>query len=236
MAKGNYQVIFSGKIIEHAELDMVKANIARVFNMPDERVDALFSGSRLILKKDLDQATAERYRLTLQRAGALCELEDTAATVAVAEKLPVEKPITTAEPRVSQADESTISMADAGITLIESAPISDANIDTHDLDMAEAGITLIESASVADANIDTHDLDMAEAGITLTESASIPDANINTGDMAMADAGTTLIEAEEFLTAEFDLGEMSMDEAGVQLVEAEKVEPADIDTSKLSLD
>ena len=245
MAKGSYQVIFSGKIIEHADLDMVKANVARTFSMPPDRIEKLFSGRRLVLKKDLDQATAERYRITLQRAGALCEIEDTAASTPITEK-PVQ-PVPSVhpaapeiaaqtQPPVTQADESGMSMAEAGIILAESAPVPDANIDTGDIDMAEAGIILAESTLVPDANIDTGDIDMAEAGIILAESASVPDANIDTGDIDMAEVGITLTEPEEFLAAEFDLGDMSMDEAGAQLVEPTKVAPADIDTSQLSLD
>jgi len=232
MAKGSYQVIFSGKIIAHADLDMVKANVARTFSMPPEKIEKLFSGRRLVLKKDLDHATAERYQHTLKRAGALCELEDTSANPAQ-ETSPVKEETAP----VSQVEDSSgMSMAEVGITLIETEVIPDANIDTGDMNMAEAGITLVAPESVPDANIDTGDMDMAEPGITLVAPASVPDANIDTGDMDMAEAGSMLAEQEEFLEAEFDLAELSMDETGVLLVEPKKVEPADIDTSQLSLD
>jgi len=234
MAKGSYQVIFSGKIIEHADLDMVKANVARVFSMPPDRIEKLFSGRRLVLKKELDQATAERYRATLQRAGALCELVDTAATVQAQ---------TTAEPNppgteVAEAatEDSALSMAEVGITLVKPAEIVEANINTSGIDMADVGITLIESTPVPDANIDTSDIEMADVGITLIESTPVADANIDTSDIEMAEAGSILVEETEFLEAEFDLGELTMDEAGVQLVEPKEVVAADIDTSELSLD
>jgi len=239
MAKGSYQVIFSGKIIEHADLDMVKANVARVFSMPPDRIEKLFSGRRLVLKKELDQATAERYRATLQRAGALCEIEDIASTPiveTVVEPASTEQAAPQKEDTLSPVDKSGMSMAEVGITLIESEPVPDANIDTEDIDMAEVGITLVEHEVVPDANIDTGDIDMAEVGITLVEHEAVPDANIDTGNIDMAEAGSTLVEPTEFLEAEFDLDELSMDEAGVQLIEPEKVAPAEIDTSQLSLD
>ena len=237
MAKGSYQVIFSGKIIEHADLDMVKANVARTFSIPPEKLEKLFSGRRLVLKKDLDHATAERYRLTLERAGALCELEDTASKPAAAPSVQASTPVKEGVAPTSQVDNATgMSMAEVGITLVEPESVPDANIDTSDMNMAEVGITLVEPVFAPDANIDTGDMDMAEAGITLVEPESVPDANIDTGDMDMAEAGSILAEQEEFLEAEFDLAELSMDETGVQLVEPKKVEPADIDTSQLSLD
>ena len=221
MAKGSYQVIFSGKIIEHADIDMVKANVARTFSMPPDRIEKLFSGRRLVLKKDLDQATAERYRSTLQRAGALCEIEDTTASTPITEKPPVQP-----APSVQPAAPEIAAQTQSPVTQVDASGMS----------MAEPGIILAEPAPVPEANIDTGDIDMAEVGITLAEPAPVPDANIDTGDIDMAEVGITLTEPEEFLAAEFDLGDMSLDEAGAQLVEPKKVAPADIDTSQLSLD
>jgi len=236
MAQGTYQVIFSGKIIEHADLDMVKTNVARVFSLDTDKVEKLFSGKRLVLKKDIDQSTAERYKVTLQRAGALCEIEDSAAEQA-------QQPITVSPEAVPQETATPVepdeavgpSIAPVGITLIESDPVPDANIDTGTMDMAEVGITLAESDPVPDANIDTSGMDMDEVGVQLVEPESVPDVDIDTSALDMDEAGTTLIESQEFVEAEFDLAGMTMDAPGEQLVEHEAVPDADIDTSKISL-
>ena len=219
MATGNYRVIFSGKIIEHADIDMVKNNVARVFSLPPERIEKLFSGKRIVLKKDIDQATAERYQTTLQRAGALCEVVTT----------PQDNP----EPKTQQA---AMSVAEPGSQIGEHHEVAAAKIDTSDLDMAAPGITLVESQSVPEANIDTGDIDMAEVGIILAEPKEFVEADINTSGLDMAEAGVVLVEAEEFLQAEFDLQGLSMDEAGATLVEPKAIPDANIDTSDLSLD
>jgi hypothetical protein len=240
MAEGSYQVIFSGHIVDGAELDMVKQNVARVFNLDAERVEKLFCGRRLILKKQIDQATAEKYQTTMQRAGALCEIENTAqvsskaesVTGAAASEAPPGAAQTPTQP--SRADAGIISLAEPGIQLIEPAVVPEANIDTSGMDMAEVGIQLTEPGEVPEVNIDTSAIDMAEVGIELVEHEAVPEVNIDTSGMDMAEAGIQLVEPSEVPEAEFDTSGMSLDAPGVQLVEAKEVPPANIDISHLS--
>lgn len=69
-----FEIAFSGQIVPGADADQVKANLARVFQADDQRIALLFSGRRVVIKSDLDQATAEKYRVTLERAGAVAEV------------------------------------------------------------------------------------------------------------------------------------------------------------------
>jgi hypothetical protein len=215
MAEGSYQVVFSGRIIDGAELDMVKHNVARVFNIDAERVEKLFCGRRLILKKQIDQATAEKYQITMQRAGALCEIENTAQVSSEAGAV-TGAAASEAQPGATQTATQQQSEGDAGISL------------------AEPCVQLVEHAVVPEANIDTSDMDMAEPGIQLIEHEAVPEANIDTSGMDMAEPGIQLAEPGEVPEVEFDTGGMSLDVPGVQLVEAKEVPPANIDTSHLS--
>lgn len=209
MAEGSYQVIFSGRLIDGAELDMVKRNVARLFNLDAERVEKLFCGRRLILKKQIDQATAEKYQATMQRAGALCEVEETAQARSAAPSA------SEAQPPTPPQSEMT-SEVDAGVSL------------------AEPGVELIEHVAVPEADIDISGMDMAEVGIQLTEHEVVPEANIDTGAMDMAEVGIQLAEHEAVPEPEFDTSSMSLDDVGVQLVEAKEIPAANIDTSHLS--
>jgi hypothetical protein len=239
MAEGSYQVIFSGHIVDGAELDMVKQNVARVFNLDAERVEKLFCGRRLILKKQIDQATAEKYQTTMQRAGALCEIENTAQPAPTAEAATgtpaseAQSEVTPLTPPQREVD-TGVSLAEPGIQLVEHTVVPEANIDTSGMDMAEAGIQLVEHEAVPEANIDTSGMDMAEAGIQLVEHEVVPEANIDTSGMDMAEAGIQLAEPSAVPEAEFDTSAMLLDVPGVQLVEAKEVPPANIDTSHLS--
>ncbi|MEF9671740.1 hypothetical protein QNM99_01495 [Pseudomonas sp. PCH446] len=66
-----YEIVFSGEPLPGASHDQVKSNLARLFQADAPRIDLLFSGRRLVLKSNLDAVAAEKYRATLERAGAL---------------------------------------------------------------------------------------------------------------------------------------------------------------------
>ncbi|MCQ4348986.1 hypothetical protein NGA35_16445 [Pseudomonas stutzeri] len=57
-----------------ADLAQVKDNLARLFQADPQRIAALFSGRRIVIKGNLDAEAAEKYRLTLARAGARVEV------------------------------------------------------------------------------------------------------------------------------------------------------------------
>lgn len=79
-----YEIVFSGQLIPGAHIDRVRANLAKLFHADAERIALLFSGRRLVLKNTLDQASAEKYRSTLERAGAQVEVVAMQSQLAVA--------------------------------------------------------------------------------------------------------------------------------------------------------
>lgn len=68
----DYQVVFEGKLTGERSLDEVKRNLATLFKMKAEQVDALFTGKPVIIKRDIDQATALKYQTAFKKAGAVC--------------------------------------------------------------------------------------------------------------------------------------------------------------------
>lgn len=71
-AMAEYQVVFEGKLTGERPLEEVKRNLAALFKMKAEQVDALFSGKPVIIKRDIDQATALKYQAAFKKAGAVC--------------------------------------------------------------------------------------------------------------------------------------------------------------------
>jgi hypothetical protein len=69
-----YEVAFAGQLQPGAEPARVRANLAQLFQADESRVEALFSGRRVVIKNNLDGASAEKYRAALARAGALAEV------------------------------------------------------------------------------------------------------------------------------------------------------------------
>lgn len=74
MAELRYQVIFRGETVPDIPFEDVKANLANLFKTNEVRINRLFSGQAVVLKKGLRQEEGERYRMLLERAGALCEV------------------------------------------------------------------------------------------------------------------------------------------------------------------
>jgi len=69
-----FEVAFSGQISEGASADDVKARLGKMFNADEAKLAQLFSGRRVVIKKNIDQATADKYKTALNRAGAECEV------------------------------------------------------------------------------------------------------------------------------------------------------------------
>jgi hypothetical protein len=69
-----FEVAFSGQICDGAEPGEVKAKVGKMFNADDAKLAQLFSGRRVVIKKNIDRATAAKYQTALNRAGAECEI------------------------------------------------------------------------------------------------------------------------------------------------------------------
>jgi hypothetical protein len=69
-----YEIVFNGQLIPGAQRERVQANLGKLFHADAQRLELLFSGRRLVLKNNLDAQAAEKYRSTLERAGALVDV------------------------------------------------------------------------------------------------------------------------------------------------------------------
>ncbi|MCY1339381.1 hypothetical protein D9M69_252610 [compost metagenome] len=83
-----FEIAFSGQIAPGASVEAVKANLARLFQADAQRIELLFSGRRVVIKNNLDEAAAEKYRSVLERAGAIVEVLDLEALVEEIELAP----------------------------------------------------------------------------------------------------------------------------------------------------
>ena len=55
-----FEVAFSGQIKEGADLEQVKAKVGTMFKADATKLGHLFSGKRMVIKKNIDQATANK--------------------------------------------------------------------------------------------------------------------------------------------------------------------------------
>lgn len=75
MSEARFNVVFAGETVAGADPARVRENLAAAFRMDISKVEALFSGKRVVVKKGADQATAMKFRAVMKQAGALCDLE-----------------------------------------------------------------------------------------------------------------------------------------------------------------
>ncbi len=76
MTQKKYDVFLEGKIKENQDVESVKNSIAKLFKLDKKKADKLFAGKRKAIKKNLDLKTAEKYKEKIEKAGALCSIDE----------------------------------------------------------------------------------------------------------------------------------------------------------------
>src|SRR5690242_5245932 len=72
----SYSVVFTGRLAADFTLEQVRTNFLRLFKLSDPALlDRVFSGQRVLLKKGMTAAEAQRHCATLLAAGAVCEID-----------------------------------------------------------------------------------------------------------------------------------------------------------------
>lgn len=153
-----YEIVFSGQLVAGAQPDKVKANLARLFQADEQRMALLFSGRRLVLKNNLDAQAAEKYRATMERAGAVAEVIDMHPSVEEVELAP--PPDAPNWLKKGKQSDGRLEVAPRDVYMA-----AFVNVDAPDLDLAEVGADMQDPkpASVA-PRMDLSRISLAPAG------------------------------------------------------------------------
>ena len=172
-----FEVAFSGQIDEGADLEKVKAKVGAMFKADATKLAHLFSGKRMVIKKNIDQATANKYKSALNNAGAVCEVKSLseAPVAQVAEVKPEQ-----VSPETEKAEVRTETSAESRPATsvvsgdIPAAPQTDPlGIGAGDISELTAAIAPVgsnmqdEIKEVAEPSLDLTGLDIAPAGSDL---------------------------------------------------------------------
>ena len=186
-----FEVVFKGEVIDGFDPAETRAKIGKLFNADEAKIARLFSGNSIIIKKDLDEATANKYIGAFKNAGANAVVRDAstpesaAAPVTAAETTappPATKPEPTAAPATTQSSstgsffehsgEASAHLTEAPKTQIE----LDSNPDLSEFSLREGNGNLVEpSEGIPEVNIDTSEFSLASTGTTLGESKEEPE-------------------------------------------------------------
>lgn len=74
MSEETYNVVFTGEIIGGMDPEVAKQNFSSAFNVTGMRLDALFNGKPVTLKKNIDYRDGMRFRGQLKRLGMISSL------------------------------------------------------------------------------------------------------------------------------------------------------------------
>lgn len=175
---GLYEIAFAGQLVPGAEPELVKANLARLFQADAQRIALLFSGRRIVIKGNLDEAAAEKYRSTLERAGAVAIVQSMDAQVEEIELAP--------PPSVTAPTAPTAPTASAGATPkpLKVAPRDEymaafIDVEAPDFGVAPIGVDLQDAkpAAVAPA-VDLSQFSLAPVGSDMGQAKSAVDAKV----------------------------------------------------------
>ena len=86
MTQARFKVVFNGELMPDVSLETAKDNLARLFKSDHTRINSLFNGSTVDIKRDLSENEADQYLKALQSAGAKVRKEpDLAASLSLVE-------------------------------------------------------------------------------------------------------------------------------------------------------
>lgn len=72
----HYNVVFGGAVSGGHEVEEVKKNLGALFKADETKIDQLFAAPQVVLKRNIDYDQAMKYQRALQRAGAVCDVEE----------------------------------------------------------------------------------------------------------------------------------------------------------------
>ena len=162
MSEPLFNIVTFGMIQPGADRNEVAENMAKLFKTTPEKLKPYFAGGRKVIKSNVDELVAEKYRVTLEKAGLVIKIE-------AAEDAPA---ATTETAQQTSADNGGITVAEPGADVlkenerpvVEPQPIGDIT----DIVMAEVGADVLtedERPVIEPTPIgDISDIEMAEVG------------------------------------------------------------------------
>lgn len=162
MSEETYNVVFTGEIIGGMDPKVAKQNFSNAFKVTGMRLDALFSGKPVILKKNIDYRDGMKFRGQLKRLGMMSSLNPLGQ--AEEAQQPSDLPTApAAETSVAAAQKDDWSLAPVGSDMNQikdaRAPVS---VDISQISVAPVGADmLVEKKPVTVVDVDTSKLSIS---------------------------------------------------------------------------
>lgn len=188
-----YEIAFSGELAPGAKLEQVEANLTRLFQADAQRIAALFSGRRIVIKQNLDHTSVEKYRQAMARAGAVAEVRPMPVEVEEIELAPPPAQEPAAAPQTSTSPAPALSTRPSPqplkVTPRDEYMAAFADVEAPDFGIAPVGVDLQDARPAAKApDVDLSQFSLAPVGSDMGERRRASDAPVpDTSHLKLAD-------------------------------------------------
>ena len=206
----HYDIIFRGDLAPGHHLQQVKQNLQQLFKADEKKIQALFSGGAVPLKRNLDRQAAERYQSALLKAGAEVQIAE-AGTVGtktsssnVSAKPGPKKTTTLQERLAAQTQAAEPDEVPQPSTPFKSTePAEPSNASSSGFTLAEAGSALLageNSEVVAAPQLDLSHYELRPQEGNLIDESEITrpsPVNVTAVDFSLGELGSDLLSDSE---------------------------------------
>ena len=224
-----FNVVFRGDIVPGQGLPDVKLRFAQVFRLEADKVDGYFSGKPIVLKKDCDRATAEKFKTVLHQAGALVDIKSANAPVPAPRPAPI-------KPQASAPSPSPAPVASSSAVEDEVWSLSSRGSDL--LKPEERIVPTPVQVSIEHIQLVKRNPFAMDAEEPLEHERDMTPPQLDVSALQLAQVGSTLVDYQEFQPRELDLSALSLDAVGAALVRADEQMPmmsVELDISDINL-
>ena len=193
--KERYNVYFAGRLMDGHDLDSVREKLAKVFNADQQTLDKLFSGNNQLIKSDCDKATALKYKVVMQRAGAEPTINRIKSEPKKANPTPTKMRTAAEKIATLAATPITDRLETPGLITPASVTQQENTIGTGGIGLAAPGTDVLhinERAALISRNVNTSGLALDTLGQRLSQEPSSPPAMPDTSHLNMAPVGDTI--------------------------------------------
>lgn len=251
-----YDIIFRGDIMPGHQLPNVKAKLAQLFKADEQKINALFAGAAVPLKKNLEKVSAEKYQAVLRQAGADVQIAPAGKVTAKPVRVRAAQPRVSSERQISTAEvaakpmtmQERLAQQQGEVDKVEAekaaAKVSSESAPTFTL--APVGADLLESSEKTAepvVNIDVSQLGLKPQGGNLVDSAELEHEDpvvVELQDYGLSELGDDLVRDDEREVAEavaVNLLDVDLAPTGSELGQIQKEPPPPPpDTSAIRLE
>lgn len=217
MQQEQYDLVFVGELAKGFELAQVKRNLQSLFRLDSTKIDKLFSGREVTLKKGVSLEAANNYRVAMKKAGALINLVQSSSSDS---SVPDTRTPPTSTPTPTSNVETLLGAQPARPAEVR------ASIEAPDYDIANLGTELLEPHErprTAPVSVDISALSINEPTGNLVDPHELTrpaEVSVAVPELDLAPPGSDVLkesERKKVAAVTVDLSGLSVAEPGTRL-------------------